>query len=152
MALPASLPLEIQPLKASQSGDVSSAEERAVNDRFYLQSLVTEDRFYDQPAAFYYKDQVRFCFTATPEFAAHFILIKGLVEFHRSRHLQFTFDLNKKQFEADLAVTHVGALHQLLEVVYSEVLREIRFKAALKKAILFEERYRQACAEVYTFS
>lgn len=152
MALSASLRIEIQPLKTSQSGDVSSSEERQVNDRFYLQSLVVEDRFYHQPAAFYYKDRVRFCFTTTPEFVAHFILIKGLIEFHRSRHLRFMFDHDKKQIRADLAVTHVAALHQLLEVVYNEVLQEIRFKAALKKAILFEERYKQECAEVYTFS
>ena len=83
MALPASLSIEIQPLKASQRGDVSLAEERQVNDRFYLKCLVTEDRFYHQAAAFYYKDRVRFCFSATSEFVAHFILIKGLLEFHR---------------------------------------------------------------------
>lgn len=112
--------------------------------------ILKGDKFYHQPAAFYYKDRARLRFNVTDEFSKHFVLIKGLLEFSRPSQLKFTFTQDQKQIETDLGVTQFEELNNLFLIVYRELLKEIRFKAALKKAIEFEQRYKREGAEVYS--
>jgi hypothetical protein len=149
MALTAPLLSEQQALNISQP-DPSPESIKTNSGQSLLSPSFAEGQFY-KPAAFYYKNRARLYFTLTEEFSAHFGLIKGLIEFYRSRHLKFTFNPDKKLFETDLEATRFADLAKLLDIVYDQVLREIRFKAALKKAILFEQRYKLESAEVYKF-
>ena len=64
--------------------------------------------------------------------------------------MKFTFTPDQKQIETDLGVTQFEELNKLFLIVYREVLKEIRFKAALKKAIEFEQRYKREGAEIYS--
>lgn len=112
--------------------------------------ILKGDKFYDQPAAFYYKDRARLRFNVSDEFSKYFVLIKGLIEFSRPSQLKFTFTPDQKQIETDLDVIQFEELNKLFLVVYRELLKEIRFKTALKNAIEFEQRYKREGAKVYS--
>ena len=116
---------------------------------YHLNSILKGDRFYDQPSTFYYKERARLHFAVADEFSKHFILIKGLIEFSRSSSLKFSFIADQKRIEINLEVNQFEELNQLFLTVHTEMLKEIRFKAALKKAIEFEQRYKQEAAKVY---
>lgn len=107
------------------------------------------DTFYIHPTSFYYKNRARLQFNVTQEFQAYFGLIKGLIEFIRSRELNFRYPANQKQMEIDLDVNQFEELHQLFRAVYTELLKEVQFRAELKKAIEFEQQYKREVAERY---
>lgn len=128
-----------------------SAVANSGENQSYLNSLFHEDQFFTPPVASYYNNRARLRFGIATEYSAYFILIKGLIEFSRSGHLRFVFNTDKKLFEIDLQINQFPDLSNLLTTVYGQTLKEIRFKAALKKAIQFEQRYRLESAEVYNF-
>ena len=107
------------------------------------------DTFYYHHNAFYYKERARLQFNVTNEFVSHFILIRGLIEFTRAKHLKFTFAPDIKRMEIDLEVGQFDELSQLFRTVYSELKKEIRFKIALKKAIEFDEQYKREREQIY---
>jgi hypothetical protein len=115
-----------------------------------LRAIFSGDSFYQHPTAFYYNDRARLQFNVTDEFFTQFILIKGLIEFSRPNTLKFKFTLDQKAIETDLPVNQFGELANLFLNIDKELNKEIRFKAALKRAIQFEQRYNQERAEVYS--
>lgn len=115
-----------------------------------LAAIFSVDSFYQQPTAFYYNDRARLQFIITSEFAPHFILIKGLIEFARPNTLKFKFKTDEKHVEIDLALSQFEELMTFLPVVYLGLQKELKFKAALKKAIQFEEKYKRERDEVYS--
>lgn len=108
-----------------------------------------ENQFYYQSPAFYYKDRAKLGFRLTERFQPYFALIKGLIEFHRSRDLRFTFNRPSASFEIDLEIKHSGDLNDFLVKVYGWLNQEIQFKATLKKIIQFENRYKLEKAALY---
>ena len=116
-------------------------------------SIVTftpdSDTFYYHHNAFYYKNRARLQFNVTNEFLSQFVLIRGLIEFIRPKHLRFTFTPDRKSMEIDLEVSEFDELNLLFRRVYSELRKEIRFKAALKRAIAFDQAYQRERAEIY---
>lgn len=111
--------------------------------------LFADDWFFEKTSAFYYNERARLYFKVTTPFVSHFALLKGLIEFTRPGHLQFTYQADQKVFEIDLPRDQFSELKKLLQNVHQLVLREIQFKANLKKAIQFEERYKREMAAIY---
>ena len=105
--------------------------------------------FYAPPIASYYGNYAQLSFDVLPEFSSSYVLLKGLIEFNRSRHLRFDFNATKRNFRIELELTRMPELLTLLQRVHDQLLAELRFKAALRKTIEFEQRYKQACVEVY---
>jgi hypothetical protein len=108
-----------------------------------------EDTFYFHPTASYYKNRACLHFNLTTEFLPHSVLVRGLIEFTRPKHLRFIYSADRKRMEIDLEVSQFDELTQLFRTVYSELRREIQFKAALRKAIEFEREYKRESEEVY---
>lgn len=108
-----------------------------------------ENQFYYESPAFYYKDRAKLGFRLTEKFQPYFAFIKGLIEFHRSRDLRFTFNRSEASFEIDLEIKHSGELDDFLVKIYGWLNQEIQFKATLKKIIQFENRYNREKAELY---
>jgi hypothetical protein len=108
-----------------------------------------EDTFYFHPTASYYKNRARLHFNLTNEYLPHFILIRGLIEFNRPKHLKFTYASDRKRMEIDLEVSEFDELTKLFRTVYAEVRKEIQFKTVLRKQIAFEREYRLESAAVY---
>ncbi|MBA4053463.1 MAG: hypothetical protein C0490_02005 [Marivirga sp.] len=113
-------------------------------------AIFNSDSFYHQPTAFYYNDRARLQFNLTDVFSTHFVLVKGLIEFSRPSTLKFKFTPDQKAIETDVPVNQFEELANLFLIVYKELHKEIRFKAALKRAIQFEQRYNQERTEVYS--
>ncbi len=115
-----------------------------------LASVFDGESFFHEPTAFYYNDRTRLQFRVKDEFATHFVLIKGLVEFTRPATLKFKFTVIDGLIETDVDVNQFDELKSLLNLVFNELWKELKFKASLKKAIQFEERYKLERAEVYS--
>ena len=109
-----------------------------------------ENPLFDQASPLYYKSRVRLSFTLSDEFKKHFVLVKGLIEFHRSAHFSFEYQPAYKIIETDIEVSQLDELQQFLDNVLGWTNQEISFKRALKLVLEFENRYKIAKAEVYT--
>jgi hypothetical protein len=108
-----------------------------------------EDSFYYHHTAFYYKNRARLHFNVTNKFLAYYGLIKGLIAFNKPGELKFNFPAGQKLMVIDLDVNQFEALNKLFRTVYAALLKEVQFRAELKKAIAFEQRYRREVAELY---
>ena len=114
-----------------------------------LNFVFEENGFYIPSTAFGYNDRVSLAFQVKEAFAAHFILIKGLIEFNRSKDLKFAFDRDEKSFEIDLEAAQLDTLNDFLAHIHGLLQKEIQFKAVLKKVIAFENQYKALRDEVY---
>jgi hypothetical protein len=110
---------------------------------------LSNDTFYPQSPAFYYNERLRLGFIVNEKYAAHFILIKGLIEFHRSGNFKFAYNIKEKSFEVDILSSELEKLNSFLEKIRQWLNQEIKFKAALKNVIAFENRYKAARDHIY---
>lgn len=115
----------------------------------HLNFVFGENGFYLPSTAFGYNDRVSLAFQLKEAFAAHFILIKGLIEFNRSKDLKFVFNRDEKSFEIDLEAAQLDTLNNFLGHIHALLQKEIQFKAVLKKVIAFENQYKALRDEVY---
>ena len=115
----------------------------------HLNFVFDENGFYIPSTAFGYNDRVSLAFQVKQAFAAHFILIKGLIEFNRSKDLKFVFNRDEKSFEIDLEATQLDALNDFLGHIHALLQKEIQFKGVLKKVIAFENQYKALRDVVY---
>ena len=83
------------------------------------------------------------------EYRQYFALVKGLIEFHRSPNLAFTYDRSENSFDIDFAITASVQAQAFLEWIYQLLKSEVAFKKALKGVIQFEEEYKKKQELVY---
>ena len=76
-------------------------------------------------------------------------MIKGLLEFHRSRHFSFEYNFAQKTIEADIEVSQLEDLRAFLHDVSIWLTQEIKFKETLKIILDFENQYKVARSLVY---
>jgi hypothetical protein len=108
-----------------------------------------QNGFHTPSTAFRYNDRLSLSFRVKEGFASHFILIKGLIDFNRSKDLKFAFHRDEKSFEIDLEATQLDALNNFLAHIHTLLQKEIQFKAVLKKVIAFENHYKALRDIVY---
>ena len=96
-----------------------------------------------------YREKVQYTFIVSEHLSSHFALIKGLIDFHRPAHLQFRFNRDEKSIEVRAHAHQVDFLFQFLLKVQDWLVKELQFKAALKKIIQFEEQYKSQRASIY---
>ncbi|HEX6224696.1 MAG TPA: hypothetical protein VFZ52_09810 [Chryseolinea sp.] len=87
--------------------------------------------------------------SVSDDFKGNFVLIKGLIEFHRSKDLRFEYNFSQRLVEIDLEIDQLKSLQLFLQWISASFLREIDFKKNLKTVLEFENRYKIARAEVY---
>jgi hypothetical protein len=110
--------------------------------------LESEIDFIESTTAFLYNSRV--CLNIrTDRQGAHFVLLKGLIEFYRSKNFVFTFDRNERSIEVDIRESEFAPLKTFLAEVNQWYQQEIRFKSALKNAISFEARYKAERESLY---
>lgn len=139
-----------QPLFKEQPSNTLYANLESTNKTSSIITFAPDsDSFYYHSTAFYYKNRARLHFNVTNEYLAHFGLVRGLIEFIRPSQLKFNYPYSQKKMEIDLDIDQFEELHQLFRAVHVELLKELRFKNELKKAIEFEQKYRREVAELY---
>jgi len=92
---------------------------------------------------------MHFSFSLSEEFKKNFVLIKGLIEFLRSKNFSFEYNFAQKAIETDIEVSQLEDLRAFLHDVSIWLRQEIKFKETLKVILDFENRYKVAKAEVY---
>lgn len=113
--------------------------------QFFKTSKITNAIFYKFiPAGnLAYKERLILQFSLTKQFASYFPLLRGLFEF--GKFIGFTVSTNtlNKTFEIEI---HSGRTEKVLpyfENIFSELLKEVKFKSALKKVILVQQEVRK---------
>ena len=129
--------------EASTPSDNSSNE-------YNVETPVLESVLFDNVSPLYYKSKVRLSFSLSKEFKRHFVLIKGLIEFHRSKNFSFEYNVAQKRIEADIEVSELNNLQIFFESVLRWLNEELKFKETLKVILEFEHRYRLEQAEIYS--
>jgi hypothetical protein len=109
-----------------------------------------EKDVFGKVSPFYYRTRARLTFAISDGFRAHFIMIKGLIEFNRSKHFFFQYDAKQRIIETDLDVTQIGELQLFLNRITTLLKQEIQFKRALKLVLDLEHRYKVEMEGVYT--
>jgi hypothetical protein len=112
-------------------------------------SSVIENILFSKASPLFYKTKVHFSFSLSEEFRKNFVMIKGLIEFHRSKNFSFEYNFAQKAIETDIEVSQVEDLRAFLHDVSIWLRQEIKFKETLKIILDFENRYKVAKAEVY---
>jgi len=98
---------------------------------------------------FFSDGRVHLTLSVSDKFKQDFILIRGLVEFHRPKHLLFSYDAKHRSVGIDITLNQFGQLRTFLSQVFEWVVKEKQFRYALKLAIEMENRYRLERDSIY---
>lgn len=110
----------------------------------------SEKGFYIPSALFYYEDRVRLTLTLRAPYTKHFVLAKGLLEFHRSKDFLFTFNREEKTIDVSIHNKDIQKLGDFLLQISLWLNKEIQFKSVLKDILTFERIYKEKMKEVYS--
>jgi len=105
--------------------------------------------FLELTGNFFYVSRLRVTFNVTENFIPHFGLIKGLIEFNRSKEVSFWFNNQEKTIEFDIPAKNQQILEAFLENIHALLENESIFKARLKSVLEFERRYAVEKKEYY---
>jgi hypothetical protein len=113
--------------------------------QFFKQSKITNAVFYKFiPAGnLAYKERLVLQFSLTRQYVSYFPLLRGLFEFGKVTGLTVSTDTRSKTFEVEI---HSGGARNVLpyfENIFSELLKEEKFKSALKRVILVQLQVRK---------
>lgn len=109
-----------------------------------------EDGLFKDVAPLYYRTRVRLSFALSEDFHAHFVMMKGLIEFYRSKGFTFQYNFKQRAIEIDIEVSQITELQQFLKKISIWLKEELRFKDALKRVLKFENQYKLERAAVYS--
>jgi hypothetical protein len=146
MAQSASLSNAEQYLQVVNKGSENLSNHSLIN---VADSSVIENILFSKASPLFYKTRAHFSFSLAEEFKKNFVMIRGLIEFHRARHFSFEYNFAQKTIETDIEVSHLEDLRAFLHDVSIWLRQEIKFKETLKVIIDFENRYKVAQSEVY---
>jgi hypothetical protein len=90
----------------------------------------------------HYKDRLVLKFSLRADYDSHFILLKGLFEFGKSSSLFITANRTDKTFTVEVSAEQAEGSIAYFKNVINWFSREIKFKAALKQVIAWEQKVR----------
>jgi hypothetical protein len=129
--------------KSSANSNSSEKAERIV------QELTSEVDFIQSTNAFFYNNRVRLTITSKASLP-DFILLKGLIEFHRSRYFIFTYNKQLRTIEADLPESEFESFKSFFQSLSRWFREEQKFKSVLRNIIDFELKYKTQRNQLYS--
>jgi len=72
----------------------------------------------------------------------HFVLFRGLLEFSRPKWISVSIDNSERTFELFVGIDQTQAVTEHLDLMLKLLIKEIKFKKALKTILRFEESVR----------
>ena len=109
--------------------------------------------FYEAISQLQYGDKVKLIYAVNPAYQSHFVLIKGLLEFHRAPGYTFLFKREEATFEVTLPAVRLSKpldeFTNFLKKINLWLNQELSFKRQLKEMRAFELAYRAKLAKVY---
>lgn len=109
--------------------------------QFFKSSKITNAVFYKfVPAGnLAYKERLVLQFSLTKQYANYFPLLRGLFGFGKLAGLTISVNSPGKVFEVEIQSNGARTALAYFENIFSELLRELKFKSALKKVILIQQ-------------
>lgn len=96
-----------------------------------------------------YADRLKVTFEVSTDYRKQFVLIKGLLEFHRLPDFSITYDREAGTLEVTTFSSGQAELLSFLGKISGWIKQELSFRQQLKEMISFEREYRQKLAKVY---
>jgi hypothetical protein len=103
----------------------------------------------DIKRVFLHKDSVKFDLSLSSEYQSYFILLKGLIEFHRPKDFKFHFTKEDQSVSIEIGVNEINLLRQFLSDISFWLVKELKFRSDLKKVLAFEARYKAEKELIY---
>lgn len=129
------------PKTFSISSDTSKSER-------LLAELRDEPGFIEPTSALSYANRIRVSFSFQAS-RARFILLRGLIEFHRPKYFLFTYHRESGVIDADIPESEFASFKIFLGKVGALFTAEENFKTSLRHVLEFESRYQAERNAVY---
>ena len=88
-------------------------------------------------------------FQLADDVASNFILLKGLFDFGNASAFTVLADRSNQTFELEIKLNDATRVVNVLETIFSWLVKEINFKSKLKEVIRWEQRIREEQALTY---
>jgi hypothetical protein len=111
---------------------------------------IFENILFHGVAPLYYKSRVRLSFSIAEEFNPRYAMIRGLIEFHRSKHFSFQYNIKQRTIEIDTDESQLPELQLFLNNVSLWLQQELQFKNTLRMILQFEDEYKLKSAAMYS--
>lgn len=86
----------------------------------------------------------------TDQYAKYFVLLRGLLEFSRPKSIKVSSDMTQKTFNVEISEAQFAHFVSYIETIQGWLIKEIKFKEALKALITFEKKVKQEQAILYS--
>ncbi|MGC3946229.1 MAG: hypothetical protein QM762_17220 [Chryseolinea sp.] len=134
-------PLAIHALK--EESDVLPVSPEKVDSAFF------EGKYFSSVSQLQYGDRIKISFDINRLYQKDFVLIKGLLEFHRLPDFAFSYNRQHGSLDVTTASSRQNELNKFLKKVSVWIDQEFSFKRQLKEMISFEREYQKKLAKVY---
>lgn len=114
------------------------------------QPAIFENILFHSVTPLYYKSRVHLSFSIAEEFNPRYAMIRGLIEFHRSNHFSFQYNIKQRTIEVDTDESQLPELQLFLINVSIWLQQEIQFKHTLRMILHFEDEYKLKSAAMYS--
>jgi hypothetical protein len=136
--------------RTSRSTVYFSKKENDAIDRLTKNKILTVSSIKFTPAGgILFTDHYAISFSLTDKLASHFVLLRGLLEFSRPKTMKVTADSTDKTFYTEFTESQVDDVVTYIETIAGWLVKEIRFKEALRSLIIFEKSVKRTYAELY---
>ncbi|MEJ1238711.1 hypothetical protein WBG78_11305 [Chryseolinea sp. T2] len=124
--------------------------ELQVSAKAEIDSTFFEGTYFNSVSQLQYGDRLKVVFEVRNLHQRDFVLIKGLLEFHRLPEFVFAYNKEERTFDATISKVNQAELIRFLGKVTTWINQEFSFRTHLKGMISFEREYREKLAKVYT--
>ncbi len=113
--------------------------------QFFKTSKITNAVFYRfvPTGNLAYKERLILQFSLTKQYASYFPLLRGLFGFGKLAGLTVSTNALSKTFEVEIYSGRTEKVLPYFENIFSELLKEVKFKSALKKIILVQQEVKK---------
>jgi hypothetical protein len=94
-------------------------------------------------------DRYAVSFTLADKLASHFVLLRGLLEFSRPNTIKIIATPTDKTFYTEFTESQADDVVTYIETIAEWLVKEIKFKKALRALIIFEKRVKREHAILY---
>lgn len=98
---------------------------------------------------FHYKERIRLSFRLSDTYKSDFVLIRGLIEFRRTKDVHFAYDRGQRTLTTDITANQLHQLPSFFSGILDGIKSEKKFRHALKMALEFERRYKLERESLY---
>lgn len=129
---------------------VIALKSNTVIDRLNKNEIIYIKSFTAAPAdGLFLHARYAITFSLKDKFATHFVLLRGLLEFSRPKTIKIMPNTISKNFYIELSENQVEHFVTYLETIVAWLMKEIKFKEALRALITFEKEVKHKQATLY---